>query len=327
VLAKRQRRLPIVAKPAGEACRECPLRRAPCVPTEFNPPSRTKKRVMVIGEAPGRNEADAGKPFIGQSGRATMELLAELGYSREDVVWSNAALCWGKDSEVSKARKACSGRLDREIAEVDPDVILLLGGHALHSVMKTKSKPRIMRWRGTVIRQKTKRKTRLVFPMLHPAFIMRDAAKLYEPLIRMDFDRVDRLMRHGYEPPEKKEGRRIVLAKTVTAIERELATLEKEVAFDVETVGLGATSTRLICLAIADRHKSVVIPFSKSRSGVGKFFNGQHDRALRAINAALEKRIAITHNGPADHIVAERHGIFIKRGDTLLAYTFAAHMP
>lgn len=319
-----------IGKPGGTACIDCPLRKAPCVPTEFHKDAK----IMIVGEAPGAVEVEVGYPFSGPTGRATNQILKRIGVSREQATWTNAVLCQPcKESELRHARSFCLERFQVEVEKADPKWVISLGGYSLHSALDTRRKPRITECRGTIVRQKTPSgDIRLVMPTVHPAYVMR--APLYESVIINDFERIERVIKEGYVPPEHMPGRKIVLARTLEAVTSELAKLGKYVGVDVETTSTHATTTRLVCLAVSDNKTSVVIPWSRSRSGKRRFFGSVQRQRLvaAAITEALSTRVSVTHNGlPFDQVVMEqqRHGIFINEwDDTMLAHqAIASHMP
>lgn len=322
------------SKPAGQACQACPLKEAPCVRSELYP----KAKLVVCGEAPGHTEVERGIPFCGASGRAVEKLLPR-GLSRSDVSWTNAVLCKPeRDKQLPAARKACFDRLQGELLS-GPHIIVATGAYALQSAALLKRRPKIQEWRGSVIDlQKSDIKAdkewqghkidRLVLPTIHPAFVMR--SPLWAPVIHTDFERIGRVLRDGWIAPEKHEGRRMLLVNNVDELRELLKQFDDVVAIDVETTGLGATSTDLVCLSISDTRLTIVCPWSMTSAGTGHYWGKRQVEVAMILTAALRERSAITHNGPPfDHIVLKRSGIVIEDwDDTLLAHhAFASHMP
>ncbi len=84
---------------------------------------------MLIGEGPGFHEDQQGRPFVGPSGQFLTELLASAGYKREDVFITNVVKCRppGNRDPLPEEIQACSQYLDRQIALVNPRVIVTLG--------------------------------------------------------------------------------------------------------------------------------------------------------------------------------------------------------
>jgi len=85
--------------------------------------------LLFVGEAPGATEDERGEPFVGRSGDVLDEGLREAGLARTDVRITNCVRCRPPENRDPKAdeREHCRGYLDREIAAVDPEVIVTLG--------------------------------------------------------------------------------------------------------------------------------------------------------------------------------------------------------
>ncbi|MGB3328977.1 MAG: uracil-DNA glycosylase, partial [Thermomicrobiales bacterium] len=143
-------------------CTLCELSRTRthAVPGEGNPHAR----VMLIGEGPGWHEDQQGKPFVGNSGKFLTELIAKAGLQREDVFITNVVKCRPPSNRdpLPDEIHACSRYLERQIAAIDPDVIVTLGRF---SMAKYFPGERISRIHG----EPRKIGRRLVVPMYHPA--------------------------------------------------------------------------------------------------------------------------------------------------------------
>jgi uracil-DNA glycosylase family 4 len=114
----------------AEDCRNCELRlecRAPVLP------SRGYYNLMVVGEAPGKEEDIEGRGFVGRSGDLVWDKLAGKGVSRQDIYVDNVCKCWPSTSKTpsKKQIKACSGWLDKEIRSVSPVLILAFGNSCM----------------------------------------------------------------------------------------------------------------------------------------------------------------------------------------------------
>lgn len=120
---------------------------------------------MAVGEAPGEREDLQGEPFVGAAGQVLTRLMTRIGLSRDDVFITNVLKCRppaNRDPEPDEVRQ-CSGHLDAQVALIRPDVILLLGRHALMRLVPTA--PPISRCHGRRIRADD----RLYVPLFHPA--------------------------------------------------------------------------------------------------------------------------------------------------------------
>jgi DNA polymerase len=85
--------------------------------------------LCFVGEAPGANEDEQGEPFVGRSGDVLDDALADVGLLREDVRITNCVRCRppnNRDPKVDELAN-CRDHLERELAAIDPDVVVTLG--------------------------------------------------------------------------------------------------------------------------------------------------------------------------------------------------------
>lgn len=95
-------------------------------------------RIMLIGEAPGRNEAKQGRPFCGAAGRILDELLESVGVPRSDVYITNIIKDRppnNRDPQPSEI-ELYAPFLDRQIEIIQPAVLATLGRFAMQYVMR-----------------------------------------------------------------------------------------------------------------------------------------------------------------------------------------------
>ena len=94
-------------------------------------------RIMFIGEAPGRSEDQKGRPFVGAAGRILDELLHKAGIERSQVFITNVVKCRPPHNRVPEDDEvaACRPYLDRQIAQIKPKVICILGRTAYASLL------------------------------------------------------------------------------------------------------------------------------------------------------------------------------------------------
>ena len=88
---------------------------------------------MIVGEAPGQNEDQQGEPFVGAAGKLLDQLLNGIGLSRADVFITNILKCrppGNRDPQPLEV-EACSQYLEQQQRLIKPEVVLLLGRHAL----------------------------------------------------------------------------------------------------------------------------------------------------------------------------------------------------
>lgn len=156
--------------------------------------------VMCIGEAPGAREDEIGQPFVGPAGRLLDELLAAAGLSREEVYIANVVKCRppGNRDPQPEEVAACRGYLERQIALVDPKVIVTLGRFSMAAWFPGESIGRI---HGRARRVEG----RLVMPMYHPAAALHRGD--LRPVLVADFQKLPALLASpGGEAPSTGAG-------------------------------------------------------------------------------------------------------------------------
>ena len=134
-------------------------------------------RIMLIGEAPGRDEDRIGKPFVGRAGQLLDKMLAAIHLDRAKNAYITNVINWrppdNRDPTPEEAAM-CLPFLRRHIEMVNPGIIILLGAVAARHVMgKTDG---IMRLRGKWLDYHVNGRMVPVMPTLHPAYLLRRAA-------------------------------------------------------------------------------------------------------------------------------------------------------
>jgi DNA polymerase len=166
-------------------CPKCELARTrtKAVPGEGPP----KARVMLIGEGPGWHEDQQGRPFVGNAGKFLNELLGKAGLRREDVFVTNVVKCRppGNRDPMPDEIAACATYLERQIAAIDPDVVVTLGRF---SMARWFPGERISRIHG----QPKRDGRRLIVPMYHPAAALHQGA--LRGAIEEDFAKLPRIL-------------------------------------------------------------------------------------------------------------------------------------
>ena len=143
--------------------------------------------IMFIGEAPGRNEDLQGRPFVGQAGKLLEELLAEIGLTREDVWIGNVVKCRPPENRDPRPEEiaACAGYLERQIELLQPKVIATLGRYSMEKFFPG---AKITKVHGQAKRDGN----RVLIPLFHPAYILRNMAA--KPDAVRDMHKIPRLL-------------------------------------------------------------------------------------------------------------------------------------
>ncbi|GHG84569.1 uracil-DNA glycosylase [Pseudodonghicola xiamenensis] len=125
--------------------------------------------VMIIGEAPGRDEDREGLPFVGRAGQLLDRMLAAIGLSRKENVYITNVLPWRppqnrdpRPEEIAMMKPF----LERHVALSDPRLIVLMGNISCQAVL---GKRGITRLHG----QWDQAMGKPVLPMFHPAYLLR----------------------------------------------------------------------------------------------------------------------------------------------------------
>jgi len=155
-------------------CTRCPLHRerTTVVHTEGN----RKARLMFVGEAPGADEDIQARPFVGRAGQLLTKIIEAIGLKREEVLIGNVNRCRppGNRPPTPEEASMCKPFLLREIAIVQPEVIVVLGNTAMKNLLDTRDG--ITKLRGTFQDFKGIK----VMPTFHPAYLLLDPSKKRE---------------------------------------------------------------------------------------------------------------------------------------------------
>jgi uracil-DNA glycosylase family 4 len=132
-----------------------------------------KARLMLIGEAPGRDEDIEGLPFVGRSGKLLDLMLAAIGLDRSKVYIANI-VPWrppGNRTPTPQESQICLPFIKRQIELVDPDIIVCLGGPSAQTLLGIKDG--ITKTRGRWFTYHTGTREIRAMPTFHPAFLLR----------------------------------------------------------------------------------------------------------------------------------------------------------
>ncbi|KAB0679922.1 uracil-DNA glycosylase [Aureimonas leprariae] len=136
--------------------------------------------VMLIGEAPGREEDISGVPFVGRSGQLLNRMLAAIGIAREDV-WVTNTVPWrppGNRPPTPAETEICLPFVARQIELVRPQVLVCFGSPATKAILQAEDG--ILRLRGHWLGYSfglEADQTIPAMPMLHPAYLLRQPAQ------------------------------------------------------------------------------------------------------------------------------------------------------
>lgn len=149
-------------------CKKCELHthRTNAVFGEGDP----KSDLLIIGEGPGKQEDEQGRPFVGRAGKKLDEILHSVGIKREKVYITNVVKCRPPDNRTPKSKEMeiCFPYLEAQVARINPVIIVTLGNAATKKLLNTDQgitslRGKFKNWRGSI----------KVFPMFHPSYLLR----------------------------------------------------------------------------------------------------------------------------------------------------------
>jgi uracil-DNA glycosylase family 4 len=153
----------------------------------------TNAKIYIIGEAPGKQEEEKGRPFCGGAGSVLDSLLSKSGIERSRCYVDNVIntrppnnnfSIYYSDSKRSKAKQElieAHRKIREKIRAGSPNVVVALGNESLYALTGVKS---ILKWRGSILNANGIK----VIPTIHPAMVMREPK--FEPVVAMDFKRI-----------------------------------------------------------------------------------------------------------------------------------------
>jgi DNA polymerase len=136
-----------------------------------------RARIMLVGEAPGRDEDELGLPFVGRSGQLLDRMLAAIGLDRQCAYISNI-IPWrppGNRTPTPQEIAICLPFIARHIELVDPAVLVCLGGPSAQTLLSQREG--ILRLRGRWFDYAAGARTIPALATLHPAYLLRQPAQ------------------------------------------------------------------------------------------------------------------------------------------------------
>ena len=275
-----------------EQCSLCETAQSVCLMGEGPIPCET----MIIGEAPGYREDNINKPFSGNAGKYLEEEFNHVEILRKDIYITNAVHCRPPDNRTPKVSeiKACDNWIKKEIAEVNPMYILLLGNTALRSALGRGLK--ITLARGKVVQVGEK----LYFPTFHPAAILRDVNK--KQIFREDIKRFSQMVKEGeLREDEAKNFNPILIDewKDLEELKKDFS-VNSSITLDIETNTLNPweEGSLVNCIGLGTRKNQWIIPLSHRES---PFFRPKDQMMIMFfLDHLLEGKRIYTHSGKFD---------------------------
>ena len=303
---------------ADHDCELCSLHETTervCVMGSGNP----KSRIMLIGEAPGANEAETGRVFSGRAGQLLDLKLQAAGLDREEVYVTNVVKCRPPDNRKPERVEweACRKYLEREARAVRPRFVLLMGNLALQAIAR---KSGITKHRGVRLDIKDPAwSSAEVMATIHPAYVLRNPGQ--DSVFSEDVRRFARLIRGEFQVvPVRK--RLITTTEGLKALRRKLLKAEV-IAYDVETKHYPwMDEWAIVVLGVSiDGEQTYVIPLDHPESPFRKHWR----EILRYLKPAFVRPGVklVAQNGKFDNVHLGGAGLFLEHHFDLM---LAAHL-
>lgn len=258
-------------------CGLCKLHKG-CITPKMKVYGKGRRSILIVGEAPGRNEDEKGRPFAGKSGSFLKEHLSRMRIDRDKDCWLyNALICSPKNATPDEDQiEWCNPNLQNTIKELQPKVIIPLGPVATRAVTLGVWKEKMeafSRWVGWVIPDRTH--NTWVCPTYHPSYVQREIeqAKMGTPIERMFHKHIAQAVRKAKKGLVPYPGGAPLLESLVEVLldEREIikalnyfAKKGGAAATDFETNMLkpDAKNSRIVCASVCWRGKrTIAFPF------------------------------------------------------------------
>ena len=136
-----------------------------------------KAKIMLVGEAPGRDDEYYGLPFSGPAGQFLNQMLGSIGLDRTSVYFAHI-VPWRPPGELrptASVTRMCRPFIERQIELVDPDILVLVGEAAAKNL--TGRSENIVQLRGRWTTYKCNDRDMLTMPIFHPDYLLRAPAQ------------------------------------------------------------------------------------------------------------------------------------------------------
>lgn len=152
-----------------DGCDSCPYNQLKILSPKMKPTGSNKPRIYILGEAPGKNEDQQGKQFVGKAGQ-TLRACLPSNTPKEWIRWNNVVRCFPPGTPTNRALSCCLKYLIEDIERTKPKVIIGFGAIPLQALLKENT---ITNWRGRQVPIKVGNHACWYFPCLHPSYVNR----------------------------------------------------------------------------------------------------------------------------------------------------------
>jgi DNA polymerase-1 len=257
-------KIKINKKKIKDPCEKCGLYKN-CINPKMKYTGKGKKEILIIAEAPGKEEDRKGIQLIGQSGQLLRDYLKKLEINLDRDCWkTNAIICRPEKNKTPTHAQVnyCRNNLLKTVNELKPEKIITFGKIALQGLIGDKiSVNKMEKWVGWSIPDQEFKC--YIFPTYHPAYILRNRDD--KVLNKIFFEHLENAIEYkkefsDYSDIEKK----INITKDKNEILEFLNSIENGsiIAFDYETTGLKpqAEGHDIVCMSIQTAKNNLSFP-------------------------------------------------------------------
>ena len=263
------------------ACGKCGLYKN-CNSPRMQVTGESKRKVLIVAEAPGKTEDDEGVQLVGDAGQRLRQHLKKLGWDLDRDCWkTNSIICRPQGNVIAdKYIEACRPNLTRTMRELEPRVVILLGLSSVKSLIGMDWRTgidQLTRWVGWRIPSQTW--NAWVCPTYHPSYLLRRE----QPVLDLWFRRHLKdalsladaeLTRPWREVPHWDDDVQIIEDPGDASYAIRSFIGDAPVAFDYEsnTLKPDAKHSRIVCCSLSDGERTITYPWTTSTAAATREF-------------------------------------------------------
>lgn len=284
-------------------CGSCGLLKQ-CKTPKMKPYGEGLRNILIVGEAPGENEDEEGRPFIGKAGeylRGQLSRLQPYINMDRDCVTTNALICRPPHNKIDDPRKIdyCRPNLLKTIESVRPDIIITLGRSALASVVEPYWKGDLgilERWIGWQIPLEHF----WICPTWHPSYLLRINDEMHARRFGEHLGKAVR--RHDKPSPPPDFSSQVELIYDESAIYKAIREMDRQggwAAFDYETncIKPELPKSKIISASISNGRRTIAYPWIGDAIRATSYFLQSSNTTKIASNMKFEDRWTRHHLG------------------------------
>lgn len=257
----------VSSQPGGllPKCGACGLFRG-CQTPKMKPTGDGKRRILVVGEAPGKADDEKGIQFVGKYGERLEDEFNRLGSNmRDDCIVTNALICRPPGNRIPDPQKMpeyCRPNLLKTIADYKPHTIILLGGVAVRSLIgeQWKENPGALgRWVGFNIPDQ--KLNTWICPTYHPSYLERENNSVLDSYFRQHLEQALANEGRPWDPvPDWESQIEVLGVKEAAQALREMEREGGEIAIDIEGNCLKpeTPNAQIVCCSVCHNGKRTI---------------------------------------------------------------------